>query len=142
MNYLNSVLLWVHLVSLAAGGAATFGIPVVGSKIAGASAETRPVLFAIVNGLSRIGRTGIGLLIVTGPLLVWLKFGGTSGFTYWFWVKMVLVVILLGLVIFAGINTKRGQGGDVEAAKRGPVIGMAAMLTFLLVVATAVLTFN
>jgi protoporphyrinogen IX oxidase len=142
MDYLNQLLLWIHLVSLAAGGAATFGIPVVGGKIGGASAETRPVLFSIVHGLSRIGRTAIGLLIVTGPLMVWLKYGGTAGFTYWFWVKMALVVILLGLIIFAGINTKRGEGGDVDAAKRGPVIGMAAMLTFLLVVASAVLAFD
>ena len=142
MDYLNDILFWIHLVSLAAGGAATFGIPVVGSKIGGASAETRPVLFSIVHGLSRIGRTAIGLLIITGPLLVWLKYGGTSGFTFWFWIKMVLVVILLGLIIFAGINTKRGEGGDVEAAKRGPVIGMAAMVTFLLVVAAAVLAFE
>jgi hypothetical protein len=92
--------------------------------------------------LSAIGRTGLGLLIITGPLLVWLKYNGTSGFTFWFWVKMLLVVILLGLIIFAGINTKRGEGGDVTAAKRGPVIGMAAMITFLLVVAAAVLTFG
>ena len=97
MDYLNSALLWIHLVALAAGGAATFGIPVVGNKIGGASPETRPLLFSIVHGLSRIGRTALGLLVITGPLLVWLKYNGTSGFTFWFWVKMVLVVILLGL---------------------------------------------
>jgi protoporphyrinogen IX oxidase len=142
MDYLNSFLFWIHLVALAMGGVATFGIPVVGSKIGGASPETRPVLFSIVHGLSTIGRTGLGLLIITGPLLVWLKYNGTSGFTFWFWVKMVLVVILLGLIIFAGINTKRGEGGDVTAAKRGPLIGMAAMITFLLVVAAAVLAFG
>jgi uncharacterized membrane protein len=80
--------------------------------------------------------------IITGPLLVWLKYGGTSGFNVWFWVKMVLVVILLGIVIFAGINGKRAQGGDMEAAKRSPQIGMASIVTFLLVVAAAVLAFD
>lgn len=142
MDYLNSLLFWIHLVALAAGGVATFGLPVVGSKMMGASAETRPVLWSIIHGLSRIGRIGLGLLIITGPLLVWLKYSGTSGFTYWFWVKMVLVVILLGLVIFAGINAKRAETGDMAAAKRSPQIGMAAMLTFLLVVAAAVLAFD
>ena len=142
MDYLNSVLFWLHLVALALGGVASFGIPVVGSKLASASPETRPLLFSIVEGLSRIGRAGFGLLIVTGPLLVWLKYGGTGGFTFWFWVKMVLVLILLGLIIFAGTNGRRAQGGDVAAAKRAPMIGMASMLTFLLVVAAAVLAFD
>jgi len=142
MDYLNAALFWIHLVALAMGGAATFGIPVVGGRMATATADTRPLLFSILDGLSRVGRIGFGLLIVTGPLLVWLKYGGTAGFTFWFWVKMVLVVILLGLVIFAGINGKRAQGGDVEAAKRSPQISMVAMTTFLLVVAAAVLAFD
>ena len=142
MDYLNSALLWIHLVSLAAGGAATFGIPVVGGKIGGANPETRPLLFSIVHGLSRIGRTALGLLIITGPLLVWLKYGGTSGFTFWFWVKMVLVVLLLGVVIYAGINTKKAEAGDREAAMRAPKIGMTATALFVLVIGSAVLTFG
>lgn len=142
MDYLNSVLFWLHLVALSMGGAATFGIPVVGSRIGGASPEMRATLFAIVHGLSRVARIGLVLLLVTGPLLVWLKYGGTGGFTFWFWVKMVLVLILLGLIIAAGINTKRGEGGDVAAARRGPGIGMAAMVTLLLVIGSAVLAFS
>lgn len=142
MDYFIQVLFWIHMVSLALGGVATFGIPVVGSKMASASPEARPLLFSIADGLSRIGRAGLGLLIITGALIVWLKFGGTAGFTFWFWVKMVLVVILLVIIIFAGVNGKRAQGGDMQAAKRGPMIGMAAMLTFLLVLAAAVLAFD
>ena len=142
MDYLNSFLFWIHLPALAAAGAATFGLPVVGGRIRAAGPETRPVLFSIMEGLSRIGRTGFGLLIITGPLLVWLKYGGMAGFTYWFWVKMALIVVLLGIIIFSGINGKRAQGGDVEAARRAPMIGMAGMVTFLLVVAAAVLAFD
>jgi protoporphyrinogen IX oxidase len=142
MDYLNHALLWVHLVALAAGGAATFGIPIVGGKIAGASADTRATLFAIVYGLGRIGRIAFALLLVSGPLLVWLKYGGFGGFTFWFWIKMVLVALLLALIIAAGINSKRGEAGDPEAPKRGPMIGMASMFTFFLVVATAILAFE
>jgi putative membrane protein len=142
MEYLNHALLWVHLVALAAGGAATFGIPVVGARIAGASADTRPVLFAIVHGISSVARTAMLALLITGPLLVWLKYGGVAGFNVWFWVKMALVALLLVLVILSGINTKRGEGGDMAAAKRGPQIGMASMFTFFLIVATAILAFE
>jgi putative membrane protein len=142
MDYLNHALLGIHLVALAAGGAATFGIPVIGARIAGANADTRATLFAIVYGISRVARIAMVLLLITGPLLVWLKYGGVAGFNFWFWVKMVLVALLLGLVIAAGINTKRGEAGDPAAPKRGPMIGMASMFTFFLVVAAAVLAFE
>lgn len=142
MDVLSNILFWLHLVALAAGGAASFGLPVVGSMMPSATAETRPTLFKVGQRLSTIGRAGLATLIVTGPLLVWLKYGGTDGFTWWFWAKMVLVVILLGLVIFGGINAKRIQGGDMAAAKRAPQIGMASMATLILVVLTAVFAFS
>jgi protoporphyrinogen IX oxidase len=142
MDVLNNILLWLHLIALALGGVAAFGIPVVGSMMPTATPETRPTLVKIAERLSTIGRAGLGTLIVTGPLLVWLKAGGTAGFTGWFWAKMVLVVVLLGLVIFAGINAKRAQGGDMAAAKRAPQVGMASMATLILIVLTAVFAFN
>lgn len=142
MDILVSILFWIHLVSLGLGGAAVFGLPVVGSKMASATAETRPLLFSIAHRLSTIGRTAIGLLIITGPLMVWLKFGSFSGFNAWFWVKMTLVVILLGIVIYGGINAKKAENGDREAAGRAPKVGLAAMVVFVLIVGSAVMTFG
>jgi hypothetical protein len=142
MDILNNILFWIHLVSLSLGGAATFGIPVVGSMMPTATAETRPVLFKVADGLSKVSRGGLAGLIITGPLLVWLKFGGTAGFTGWFWAKMVLVVLLLIAVIIAGINAKRAQAGDMAAAKRAPMIGGIAMLLLLGVVLCAVFAFS
>jgi uncharacterized membrane protein len=142
MDVLNDILFWIHLVGLGLGGAAAFGLPVVGSRMKTATAETRPLLFSLLEGLSKVGRVGFGLLIITGPLLVWLKFGGVGGFTVWFWVKMVLVLVLLGLVIYAGINGKKAEAGDREAAMRAPKIGMVATATYVLVIGSAVLTFG
>ena len=141
MDVLNNILFWIHLVALSLGGVASFGIPVVGRMMPTATNETRPVLFKIANGLSMVGRAGLGLLIVTGPLLVWLKFGGT-GFNAWFWAKMVLVLLLLITVIYAGINGKAAEGGDMAAAKRSPLIGMVAIVLLLGVVLCAVFAFN
>lgn len=142
MDVLNNILFWIHLVALSLGGVASFGIPVVGRMMPTATNETRPVLFKVVNGLSMVGRAGLGLLIITGPLLVWLKFGGTSGFTAWFWAKMILVLLLLITVIYAGINGKAAEGGDMAAAKRSPLIGMVAIVLLLGVVLCAVFAFN
>jgi uncharacterized membrane protein len=142
VDILNNLLFWVHLSALALGGAATFGLPVVGAQMRTATPETRPVLFKIAHGISRVSRAGLGLLIITGPLMVWLKFGGTAGFTNWFWAKMVLVVLLLIAVIYAGINMNAAEKGDMSAAKRAPMIGGVAMLLLLGVILCAVFTFN
>ena len=96
----------------------------------------------MADGLSRLGRVSFGLLIITGPLIVWLRFGGTAGFTGWFWAKMVFVVLLLVAVIAAGINGKRAEAGDTVALARAPMIGMTAAALFVLVVLCAVFAFN
>ena len=141
MGILTNILFWIHLSALSLGGAATFGIPVVGRLMPTATNDTRPLLFKVAKGLSTVSRAGLGLLIITGPLMVWLKFGGT-GFNAWFWAKMVLVLLLLITVIYAGINGKAAEGGDMAAAKRSPLIGMVAMLLLLGVVFCAVFAFN
>jgi uncharacterized membrane protein len=142
MDILNNLLFWLHFIGLGLGGVAAFGLPVAGAQMRTATNETRPVLFKVMDGLSRLGRAGFGLLIVTGPLLVWLKFGGMAGFNAWFTAKMVFVVLLLIVVIFAGINGKRAQGGDMTAAKRAPMIGMAALVLYLAVLLCALFAFN
>ena len=142
MDIVNNLLFWLHLIGLGLGGVASFGLPVVGAQMRTATAETRPLLFKIAEGLSGLGRAGFGLLVITGPLLVWLKFGGVSGFTNWFWAKMVFVLLLLIVVIFAGINGKRAQGGDMTAAKRAPMVGITALVLYLAVIFCAVFTFN
>src|SRR5438132_1289508 len=111
MEIVNNLLFWLHLSALSMGGTAAFAMPIVGRQMASASPETRPVLFAIGDGISNVARAGFGILIITGPLLAWLKFG-FAGFNIWFTIKMVLVVLLLASVIASGILGKRAQGGD------------------------------
>ena len=142
MDAINTILLWLHFTGLAIGGAAAFGIPVVGSRMQTAAPETRPLLMGVMEGLSKVGRVGLGLLIVTGPLLLWLKFGGVGGISAWFWVKMVLVVLLIAGIIYSGILFKRLQGGDASVAPMMPRLGMANTAILVLIVLCAALTFG
>ena len=142
MDIVIKLLFWLHIVALALGGAAAFGLPVVGSKMPTATPEMRPTLFKIMHGLSTVGRAGIGTLIVTGLLIIWLKHGGFGTVNFWFWIKMVLVVGLLGGVIYAGILGKRAEGGDMAAAQMSPRVGMVNMVLFLAVMLSAVLAFE
>ena len=135
------ILFWIHMVSLGLGGAAAFGIPVVGARIAGAPPEARPTLFQIAETLSNIGRVAIALLIITGPIMLWMRFNWTPP-SPWFWGKMAFLVLMLIFVVWAGINSKAIQKGDQAAAKRAPVLGIGAALSFILVMGCAALTFQ
>jgi protoporphyrinogen IX oxidase len=141
MEYLNPFLFWVHLLALAISGAAVFGIPLVGARIATATPEMRPTLFGIANQLSSLGRVALVLLLASGPLLFWLKWGWIAP-SWWFWLKMALVLALVVLVAYSGVNAKRAQGGDMAAAKRAPQLSMIGVALYLMVIASAVLTFS
>jgi hypothetical protein len=143
MGITYQLLFWIHMVSLALGGVATFGILVVGSKVGAATAEIRPLLFSIAGVMSNVGRTGLALLIITGPIMYGLAWstGGAPNMTA-FIAKMVLVVVLIVLVIVAGLNAKRAQGGDRAAAQRAPLLGMSAAVTFVLIMLCAALAFK
>lgn len=141
MEILLILLFWLHMLALAVGGAAAFGIPVVGSRMASAAPEARPLLMGITKALSSNGRVAIVVLLVTGPLLLWLKYGWAAPDMTWFAVKMVLVVILLGLVIYSGIIAKKVEGGDMASAKNLPMLGVINMVVFSLLVLAATFAF-
>jgi uncharacterized membrane protein len=108
-----------------------------------ATPENRPLLFPISEGLSTLGRAGLVTLIITGPLLIWLKFGGDmAAFGGWFSVKMVCVVLLLISIIVSGIQSKRAQKGDAAAAKRLPMLGIVNIVLLAAIVLAAVFAFN
>jgi uncharacterized membrane protein len=142
VDVLNHILLWLHLVGLGLGTVASFGIPVVGGKMPTATAETRPILFSVIKGLSRVAQTGLGVLLITGPILFWLKWRFTAPSMTWFGIKMVLVLILIGGVIFSAVNARRIEAGNREAAALQPRIGMAMMLVLLGVILSAVFAFE
>lgn len=142
MDIFNNLLLWIHLSALAVGGAATFGIPAVGALVGGASPEGRPLLFKAIQRLSTVGRAAFVVLIISGPLLFWLKWSGSAPEAAWFGAKMALVLVLLGILIWSGINSRQATTGNLEAAKRQPVLGIAGATTLLAIVLCAAFAFN
>ena len=81
------------------------------------------------------------VLIVTGPLLIWLKYGGAAGFTVWFTIKMVFVVILLVSVIASGVLGKRLEQGDMSVMPWLPS-GVVNTLSLLAITLCAVFAFG
>lgn len=138
METWNTLLLWVHFASIAAGGAANLGIPVVSAAMRSAPPEARPVLGGVAMKLSVIGRAALGLLIVTGVLMIW----GGAGTNVWFWIKIALVVALIAGVVLGLRAAAAARAGDAAAAVRGSKIGKVNILIFALIVLAAVVSFG
>ncbi|WP_029040065.1 hypothetical protein [Cucumibacter marinus] len=142
MDYVNYVLLWAHFVGLGMGVGAGMSGGVLGGFIASASDETRPKFWEIQAGISRLSKIGLVLLIVTGIILVFTKFGGIGEMPWAFWVKMVLVVVMLVLVGLAESAGKKARKGDKQAAGQLKRYGPATGVVSFLVILSAVVAFN
>ena len=135
MDIAFDVALAAHLLSLLAAGAALIGIPVVFARMRTATPEMRPVLGEIVQSLGRAAQIAFAVLIISGPLMIWLRYGGVDGLNYWFWVKMVLIVVMIGAMIIGGRLRATGNvaaAGAIAWVSRAALVGViiAAVLTF------------
>ncbi len=137
----HDLLLWLHFVSLALGGASTFGNAVVGAAVARQGEAARPHLLPVARSLGRLGHVALALLILTGGALVEMG-PGWSGVGLWFWVKMALVATLTVSVVLVTRAARMAAGGDAAAGRRARLLGRLNMLLIPLIVLTAVFEFG
>jgi putative membrane protein len=142
MDILINVLLWLHLLGLVMGGGALIGGAIVARLLPTATGDQRSGYFGLAGVLSSIGRAGLAVLIVTGPLMLWLKWGGHAPSDTWFMVKMVLVVIVIVGVVVNGLAFKRVRNGDATAAGLAMQSRVVTSVALALVVLAAVFAFN
>ena len=141
MDIVFDIALLAHLLSLLAAGTTVVGMPLIAARMAGAAPETRGVLGGLAQQFGLYSRIAFGVLLLSGGLMVWLRFGGVAGMTVWFWVKMALIVIM---AVAIGISARLRQqaGGNPRAASISRAAGMVSRLALLGVVVAAVLAFN
>lgn len=142
MEVFVDLLLWLHFAALgiAVGGGVALGF--VGPAMARATPEQRPALAPVRRRIANSVTLGLIVLVITGPLMVWLKFGGIEGMTWWFWAKMALVLVLLGLNIRSRQLLKKAEGGDMAAGKALGQTGLVGGLVVFLVILAAVFAFD
>jgi putative membrane protein len=137
-----NLLLWIHIVALVAAGSNTVVMPIIGATLSKVDEQTRATLFRIGFHMGTIGKVAAATLLISGPLLLWLKYGGLLGVTPWFWAKMVLIVVMFGAIVFEEINFKKSASGDQAAARNSKLGGIVATVAFLGVLLAAVFAFN
>lgn len=140
--YLVALILFIiHIVAFIAGGANSVVMPIIGSKMATATPETRGALISIAERLSKIGKWAMATLLVSGVLVLWLKWNWEIP-SWWFWAKMAFVVLMLVFIGINEMNAKKARAGDQEAARRSGLFGQLTALAFLGVIVSAVFAFN
>ena len=137
-----NILLWLHFIGVGMGMGGGIALSQVGPRLVVAPIEQRELLWSLEAFFSRIGAGGLGILLITGPLLLWLKFGGPSGLSWWFWAKMLLVAMALIGVILHEWAGKRFRNGDESAVPLMFMGGRAAGIGIVLAMLCATFTFN
>jgi uncharacterized membrane protein len=137
----NQILLILHLFGFGAGVAASIGNIVV-TRLVAVSAGDAPVLNRIRPVMARVGHVGLALLWLTGAALIWSKWGGPSAVPALFWWKLALVVVLTGLIGYIDLTMRAVRQGNLTAAVRLPMLGMAGTVLLVLIVTIAVFAFN
>lgn len=99
MYTVSNILLFIHLVAFAVGVATNVAMPLVMRQMALAPAEAKAGYGSIGRKLSMNARAALGVLVLSGIALFWLRYGGVAAFGIWFWIKMVLVVVIVLLMV-------------------------------------------
>jgi hypothetical protein len=129
-----ALLLIAHLLGLMLVAAAF--LPLLGMMGQGAAAPQTNRL------LTRFGHYGIIVLLVSGPLMLWLRYGGIDGLSHWFWAKMGFVLLLAAGVVMSAMSARKMRAGDAAAAARVRFGRIVAVASLLAIVVFAVLAFG
>jgi len=135
MDILTNLLLWLHFIGIGLAVGGGIALSRIGPKLIAAPASGRTELWGFETFFSRLGATGIVILVITGPLMLWLKFGGAAGLGPWFSAKMIFVavaVVAVGLHEWAGARFRRGDEGAVWLMFTGGRLAGAAILLAML----------
>ena len=142
MIVLVNILIWLHIVAFAMGMGAGMAMSQIGPRLATAQADQRGTWWPLANFFSRISEAGLVLLLITGPLILWLKYKGGAGLSAAFLIKMTLIALAVAAIGVSSWGKARLKRGDEAGAKVMAAAGPVVMLLMLGVVLSAVFAFG
>jgi hypothetical protein len=138
----NQAVLVLHFLGLALGLSVPFSNMVMAGLIARAAPPEKAVLGRFPPSMSRVGKIGLVLLWITGPILLYTKWGGFGAMPWTFHAKIAAVVLLSLTVAYIHRLETLIRKGDAAAAVRIQALGKVALVCALVAIVFAVLTFN
>ncbi len=135
--FYHDIVLFLHLVGLVVSVGIGITNLVIGRLAApAATPDGAAALRSLSPMLFRIAVGGLALLIVTGLLLLFQR--GFSFLSFWFWVKMVGVAGMVGIVYLMFQAMAQAKAGDTTAPAKLRMLGPAMLGTALPVVLVAI----
>lgn len=134
MDWLFAALLFAHFAGLMLVAAAF--LPLLGMMGSGSTSPTTNRL------LTQFGHFGIIIALISGPLMIWVRYGGFDGISHWFWLKMLFLLGLIAGVVMSAISARAMRAGDQAATGRVRTGRMVAVVSLVGIVASAVLAFG
>jgi protoporphyrinogen IX oxidase len=124
------------------GSAATVTLVAMTPLQTKADPQQSPILFRFGSALAGFSHTGFLMLLISGPLLLWLKYGGFGGVSGWFHLKLTLVVVVIIAIVLSARALRRFKAGDQAALSTLRITRLVALVALLGVVLAAVLAFE
>jgi hypothetical protein len=136
------LLLILHFVGLIAALGGGIGLSQVGRKLASPSEAELPLLLTLQRSFNAFMLVGFALLLITGPLMLFSRFGGGAGLPFWFSLKMTAVALAVIAAATSQVAKRRFRAGRTGALKWMLVTGPMTGILMLFAVIFAVLTFQ
>ena len=139
---MREILLIIHFIGLAMGIGTSFGFMFLGKAAAKLPKEEGLKFVLNSFALSKMGHTGLVLLVLSGLMLM-MPYWGTLLTTPLLMLKLSFVLVLGALVGIISANAKKAQKGDPlkylpKVRKLGPI----SLLVSITIVILAVLVFH
>ena len=135
MDLAFNILLIIHLLSLIVGGATGVTMPVIVRYAERAEPGTRAMLMSIGGKLSTNSRIALLIMIASGILMLWLRYGGApTALGPWFLAKLGFVGLILAATVVALVLGRE----RINPRIFGAVVG----LSLLAIVICSVMTFS
>ncbi len=139
---MNEVLLILHFIGLGMGSTAAIGNFIIMTLIQKSPMDA-PILGRFPPIAAKVGGTGLVILWITGPIMIYTKFGGGWEAMPWsFWAKIAFVVLLTIMVGLLDMTLSQIRKGNLAVAARLPIYGRIASISLLLIIIFAVITFK
>ena len=135
-------LIWLHFVGLVVGFGGGIGMSQVGPRLVKAPPDQREPLWPMYAAFNRMAMIGLGLMLITGPAVVALKFGGPGALGLWFDIKILLIILALMAIGFSHMGKAKFRRGDEGAAAQMVIGGCITGGLLVLTMLAAVMAFN
>jgi len=99
MDILFNLLLFIHLVALTFAATAAIVMPFVAQTVMAGAPEGRALFGTLAKRFSVNSQAGLGILILSGLAMLFLRYGGFGGLSPWFHVKMTLIVAMIVVLV-------------------------------------------